>query len=152
MSNFVMKYLMLFAPIFNQCSSKAGFIFYNEAYAKIFLLTIQSFVWEIRDCWVSRIAFGSLGFLYIFLFQNGIICSLMRGGIAEKGGVRVGHRIIEINSKFYLYCSDWGVFVWPSFEVFLGDKLWVHLNKSTRVNSIWDDPCTEFHFNLKLVC
>ena len=24
----------------------------------------------------------------------------MRGGIAEKGGVRVGHRIIEINSKF----------------------------------------------------
>ena len=23
----------------------------------------------------------------------------MRGGIAEKGGVRVGHRIIEINSK-----------------------------------------------------
>ena len=24
----------------------------------------------------------------------------MRGGIAEKGGVRVGHRIIEINSEF----------------------------------------------------
>ena len=23
----------------------------------------------------------------------------MRGGIAEKGGVRVGHRIIEINSE-----------------------------------------------------
>jgi hypothetical protein len=34
-----------------------------------------------------------------FSVQNGIICSLMRGGIAEKGGVRVGHRIIEINGK-----------------------------------------------------
>ncbi|XP_034047750.1 amyloid-beta A4 precursor protein-binding family A member 1-like isoform X2 [Thalassophryne amazonica] len=33
-----------------------------------------------------------------FSVQNGIICSLMRGGIAERGGVRVGHRIIEINS------------------------------------------------------
>ena len=26
------------------------------------------------------------------------ICSLLRGGIAERGGVRVGHRIIEINN------------------------------------------------------
>ena len=34
-----------------------------------------------------------------FSVQNGIICSLMRGGIAEKGGVRVGHRIIEINGN-----------------------------------------------------
>jgi len=25
------------------------------------------------------------------------ICSLLRGGIAERGGIRVGHRIIEIN-------------------------------------------------------
>jgi hypothetical protein len=32
-----------------------------------------------------------------FSVQNGIICSLLRGGIAERGGVRVGHRIIEIN-------------------------------------------------------
>ena len=32
--------------------------------------------------------------LMIFLLQ---ICSLLRGGIAERGGVRVGHRIIEIN-------------------------------------------------------
>ncbi|XP_077988452.1 uncharacterized protein LOC144442953 [Glandiceps talaboti] len=32
-----------------------------------------------------------------FSVQNGTICSLMRGGIAERGGVRVGHRIIEIN-------------------------------------------------------
>ena len=30
------------------------------------------------------------------LFQ---ICSLLRGGIAERGGVRVGHRIIEINGQ-----------------------------------------------------
>ena len=27
------------------------------------------------------------------------ICSLMRGSIAERGGVRVGHRIIEINDE-----------------------------------------------------
>ena len=31
-----------------------------------------------------------------FLLQ---ICSLLRGGIAERGGVRVGHRIIEINGQ-----------------------------------------------------
>ncbi|XP_034047317.1 amyloid-beta A4 precursor protein-binding family A member 2 isoform X2 [Thalassophryne amazonica] len=34
-----------------------------------------------------------------FSVQNGIICSLMRGGIAERGGVRVGHRIIQINGQ-----------------------------------------------------
>ncbi|XP_059394575.1 amyloid-beta A4 precursor protein-binding family A member 1-like [Carassius carassius] len=34
-----------------------------------------------------------------FSVQNGIICSLMRGGIAERGGVRVGHRIIEIGGQ-----------------------------------------------------
>ncbi|XP_028167857.1 uncharacterized protein LOC114358171 isoform X3 [Ostrinia furnacalis] len=34
-----------------------------------------------------------------FSVQNGVICSLLRGGIAERGGVRVGHRIIEINSQ-----------------------------------------------------
>ena len=32
----------------------------------------------------------------LFPFQ---ICSLLRGGIAERGGVRVGHRIIEINGQ-----------------------------------------------------
>lgn len=34
-----------------------------------------------------------------FSVQNGVICSLLRGGIAERGGIRVGHRIIEINSQ-----------------------------------------------------
>lgn len=34
--------------------------------------------------------------IYELCFQ---ICSLMRGGIAERGGVRVGHRIIEINGQ-----------------------------------------------------
>ncbi|KAJ6655163.1 hypothetical protein lerEdw1_005641 [Lerista edwardsae] len=34
-----------------------------------------------------------------FCVENGIICSLMRGGIAERGGIRVGHRIIEINGQ-----------------------------------------------------
>lgn len=35
-------------------------------------------------------------FLCILQLQ---ICSLLRGGIAERGGVRVGHRIIDINSQ-----------------------------------------------------
>ncbi len=35
-------------------------------------------------------------FTLLCLFQ---ICSLLRGGIAERGGVRVGHRIIEINGQ-----------------------------------------------------
>ena len=34
----------------------------------------------------------------LFLFPPQI-CSLMRGGIAERGGIRVGHRIIEINGQ-----------------------------------------------------
>lgn len=32
-----------------------------------------------------------------YIFKQ--ICSLLRGGIAERGGVRVGHRIIEINNQ-----------------------------------------------------
>uniref|UniRef100_A0A1I8JIG0 Protein lin-10 n=1 Tax=Macrostomum lignano TaxID=282301 RepID=A0A1I8JIG0_9PLAT len=35
----------------------------------------------------------------VLYVQNGVICSLLRGGIAERGGVRVGHRIIEINGQ-----------------------------------------------------
>lgn len=38
----------------------------------------------------------SLSPVMTLVFQ---ICSLMRGGIAERGGVRVGHRIIEINGQ-----------------------------------------------------
>ncbi|XP_073881462.1 amyloid-beta A4 precursor protein-binding family A member 3 isoform X2 [Macaca fascicularis] len=34
-----------------------------------------------------------------FCVEDGIICSLLRGGIAERGGIRVGHRIIEINGQ-----------------------------------------------------
>ncbi|XP_013360687.1 PREDICTED: amyloid beta A4 precursor protein-binding family A member 3 [Chinchilla lanigera] len=34
-----------------------------------------------------------------FCVEDGIICNLLRGGIAERGGVRVGHRIIEINGQ-----------------------------------------------------
>lgn len=36
---------------------------------------------------------------YLMSFSHTQICSLMRGGIAERGGVRVGHRIIEINGQ-----------------------------------------------------
>lgn len=38
----------------------------------------------------------TFSFVCVFVCQ---ICSLMRGGIAERGGVRVGHRIIEINGQ-----------------------------------------------------
>lgn len=34
-----------------------------------------------------------------FSVQDGMICSLLRGGIAERGGIRVDHRIIEINGQ-----------------------------------------------------
>ncbi|XP_069818677.1 amyloid-beta A4 precursor protein-binding family A member 3 isoform X5 [Dendropsophus ebraccatus] len=34
-----------------------------------------------------------------FCVDDGVICSLVRGGIAERGGIRVGHRIIEINGQ-----------------------------------------------------
>jgi amyloid beta (A4) precursor protein-binding family A protein 1 (X11) len=32
-----------------------------------------------------------------FTVKEGNICSLWRGSIAERSGIRVGHRIIEIN-------------------------------------------------------
>ncbi|XP_062516996.1 protein lin-10-like [Corticium candelabrum] len=34
-----------------------------------------------------------------FSVQNGTIVSILRGSIAERGGVRVGHRIIDINGQ-----------------------------------------------------
>jgi len=45
-------------------------------------------IWEVRKLFFS----GS-----VLLCSQ--ICSLLRGGIAERGGVRVGHRIIEINNQ-----------------------------------------------------
>ncbi|KAA0196370.1 Amyloid beta A4 protein-binding family A member 1, partial [Fasciolopsis buskii] len=41
----------------------------------------------------------SLQYQLGFSVQDGIICSLLRGGIAERGGIRVDHRIIEINGQ-----------------------------------------------------
>lgn len=41
-----------------------------------------------------------VNFLFHKKTENSLqICSLLRGGIAERGGVRVGHRIIDINSQ-----------------------------------------------------
>ena len=40
-----------------------------------------------------------LDFELLTIFLTLQICSLLRGGIAERGGVRVGHRIIEINNQ-----------------------------------------------------
>lgn len=50
---------------------------------------------ELYVFFVVRIPFEHLCINFV-LFQ---ICSLLRGGIAERGGVRVGHRIIEINNQ-----------------------------------------------------
>lgn len=41
----------------------------------------------------------SLAYQLGFSVQDGVVCSLLRGGIAERGGVRVDHRIIEINGE-----------------------------------------------------
>lgn len=41
----------------------------------------------------------SLNFQLGFTVQDGVICSLLRGGIADRGGIRVDHRIIEINGQ-----------------------------------------------------
>ncbi|THD22784.1 Amyloid beta A4 protein-binding family A member 2 [Fasciola hepatica] len=41
----------------------------------------------------------SLQYQLGFSVQDGVICSLLRGGIAERGGIRVDHRIIEINGQ-----------------------------------------------------
>ncbi|CAI2730731.1 unnamed protein product [Schistosoma spindalis] len=41
----------------------------------------------------------SLNYQLGFSVQDGVICSLLRGGIAERGGIRVDHRIIEINGE-----------------------------------------------------
>ena len=32
-----------------------------------------------------------------FSVQDGVICSLLRGGLAERAGLRFGHRILEID-------------------------------------------------------
>lgn len=47
-----------------------------------------------RKFWKSRI-FRRIN----FGISSVQICSLLRGGIAERGGVRVGHRIIEIGGQ-----------------------------------------------------
>jgi len=45
----------------------------------------------------TPIQFISININILLIFVQ--ICSLLRGGIAERGGVRVGHRIIEINNQ-----------------------------------------------------
>lgn len=46
-----------------------------------------------------KIVFNLVELFLIFNLLCSQICSLLRGGIAERGGVRVGHRIIEINNQ-----------------------------------------------------
>lgn len=42
---------------------------------------------------------NKIDYIYVSTPISSQICSLLRGGIAERGGVRVGHRIIEINNQ-----------------------------------------------------
>uniref|UniRef100_A0A1I8GBJ3 PDZ domain-containing protein n=1 Tax=Macrostomum lignano TaxID=282301 RepID=A0A1I8GBJ3_9PLAT len=34
-----------------------------------------------------------------FSVRDGVVCALLRGGVAERGGVRIGHRIVEIDGR-----------------------------------------------------
>lgn len=52
------------------------------------------------SCWLQDLCVCIVcHVLSLFLLLAWQICSLLRGGIAERGGVRVGHRIIEINGQ-----------------------------------------------------
>lgn len=54
-----------------------------------YLMSPELSFWHFRSLTSRRVS--------TFFFRQ--ICSLLRGGIAERGGVRVGHRIIEINGQ-----------------------------------------------------
>ncbi|VEL36120.1 unnamed protein product [Protopolystoma xenopodis] len=70
-----------------------------------------------------------------FSVQNGVVCSLLRGGIAERGGIRVDHRIIEINGESVVAVSHDKIvntlatavgedcFWTPGFYCFLGSTI-----------------------------
>ncbi|CAH8517713.1 unnamed protein product [Schistosoma turkestanicum] len=76
------------------------------------LLTCQQIIKNCRQCTVVKLMIincppvvevlirrPSLNYQLGFSVQDGVICSLLRGGIAERGGIRVDHRIIEINGE-----------------------------------------------------
>nr|CAH8855056.1 unnamed protein product [Trichobilharzia regenti] len=76
------------------------------------LLTCQQIIKNCRSCTTVKLMVincppvvevlirrPSLNFQLGFSVQDGVICSLLRGGIAERGGIRVDHRIIEINGE-----------------------------------------------------
>lgn len=76
----------------------------------------------------------TVAFLSFFQPQ---ICSLMRGGIAERGGVRVGHRIIEINGQSVVAMAHEKIV--QTLSVSVGEVRagfqWP-LNRTTRCSSI----------------
>lgn len=51
-----------------------------------------------QECQIGLFADANFNSTYVYHIIRQI-CSLLRGGIAERGGVRVGHRIIEINNQ-----------------------------------------------------
>ncbi|TNN07928.1 Protein lin-10 isoform 1 [Schistosoma japonicum] len=76
------------------------------------LLTCQQIIKNCRQCTIVKLMIiccppvvevlirrPSLNYQLGFSVQDGVICSLLRGGIAERGGIRVDHRIIEINGE-----------------------------------------------------
>ena len=75
-------------------------VFVFQKYCKFWSILLSHFIKHKRLFLKSVIpsAFILWSFL-IRLFNYLQICSLLRGGIAERGGVRVGHRIIEINGQ-----------------------------------------------------
>lgn len=78
-----------------QKNTKPGILFTKQKTSyKVNDLTLKTSVC-VSDHFYYFLVVSSSWFLVFFLQ----ICSLMRGGIAERGGVRVGHRIIEINGQ-----------------------------------------------------
>ncbi|CAH8592180.1 unnamed protein product [Heterobilharzia americana] len=76
------------------------------------LLTCQQIIKNCRSCATVKLMVincppvvevlirrPNLNYQLGFSVQDGVICSLLRGGIAERGGIRVDHRIIEINGE-----------------------------------------------------
>lgn len=73
------------------------------------------------------------------------ICSLMRGGIAERGGVRVGHKIIEMNGESVVAASHHHIV--DVLQTTIGEVCVCTICKIARtINQKWIiNPCTDIN-------
>lgn len=81
------------------------------------------------------------------------ICSLLRGGIAERGGVRVGHRIIEINGQSVVAVPHEKIvnlLATSVGEVLLHDVLYCYMLKKIDIFNPWEiNYFLSFKINMK---